>query len=681
MMMLSRRFLTLVALGTMPLAAQQVSDAEKELEALLNTPIQGASKREQRLIDSPQAIEVLTGDEIRAMGVYRIGDALKLMTSVDILELDNHVTNITLRGAMQQGQPRTVQILIDGVPLYNAVIAAVDIDNIPLPIDQIEKVEVVRGPSSSLYGANAVVGVIAITTRHAKEGIHGSARASRADKSTSRGAGVIELGEGGISLTAGFQGASLGASDQLTKALDTQLPVTLNRNASHQRSSFGRADWKYSDKGSVWLSAGESYKYLGTSSTAPSPYQMFTSRITSAGWGSQWMENLRTEVRWSQLNDQDALRGSALYASIFNDPALAGEYTWMNLRSELLELQMNWDITKALHLVSGADRRTYSAEKSSILGFPNAFQESASGGFVNLDWNATETLNFSAGARAENESIGGSRTSPRFAILWNPTKASSLRAGYYSATRSPQILESRVNFQNFFTPPIPPLPPGSVGVIRVIANSALEPEKVTSTELGYRHTFGAFSLDATVFEMKFTKLIAQLQLSQQVIPGLPTRLIVTDQYQNTGDSKDRGIELAGTWRASSHVNLGANATWLDYKLESTNTTPSYTPRFKANAWAKVVYGTFSGHLSFQHVGKVDMEVLPVAGPASAPVERTEINQANVNVAWEFFPGASVTLYSRNALKEFTDQGGGGPTRIAYLQAARRESGLTLSYRF
>jgi iron complex outermembrane receptor protein len=674
-MIRTRRFLTFVALGALPLAAQHASDLEKELEALLNTPIQGASKREQRLIDSPQAIEVLTGDEIRAMGVYKLVDALKLMTSVDVLELNNHVTNIALRGAMQQGQPRTVQILIDGVPLYNAVIASVDIDNLPLPIDLIDKIEVVRGPSSSLYGANAVVGVLAITTRRAKEGTHGLARGSRADKNTWRGAGNLEFGEGPFGLAAGYQGASLGATNHPTTNLSAGGATILDRDASHQRNSFARADWKYSDKGSVWFGGGEAYKYVGLNQFSNFPYQTFVARTANAGWSAQWREGFRTELRWSHFNNQYAFGPAPSLVAVFSEPGLASEYTWMNYGSELLELQVNWDPSQSLHVVGGLDRRKYSGDKSAILGFPTDFHESASGGFLNVDWNVTDSLTLNAGARVENESIGGSRTSPRAAIVWNPDKSSSLRAGYYSSTRSPQLVESRVNFQNYFQ-----AGPGVLGVLKIIPNVALEPEKVTSTEVGYRRVFGAFSLDATVFEMKFTKLIAQIPLSQTV-SGPPPTFTVVNQWQNTGDAKDRGIELAGAWRASNALSVGANATWLDYKLTATDKTPSYTPKFKANAWVKGTYGPFSFHLAYQHVGKVDMEVLPVSGPAAPPVERSAIDQASINLAWECFPGASLALYSRNALKEFTDEGGGGPTRAPLLQPVRRETGVTLSYRF
>ncbi len=684
----SRLSLALIlGMGSCALMAQEPpkTDDLQELEDLLNTPIQGASKREQRLIDSPQAIEVLTGDEIRQMGIYRLSDALKLMTSVDVHELDNAATNVTLRGAMQQGQPKTVQILIDNVPLYNAEAGSVDIDNLPISIDSIEKVEVVRGPSSSLYGANAVVGVIAISSRKAKDGAHGGARVSKAQHGIHRGSADFGWGGQVFGVSAGYQGASFQTTNQKTYLFSNLAPLTLNNNHSHQRHGSLRLDWNYG-KGAVWLGGGQATKTYGTSTGAFFPYQMTKTDSIHGGWGHTWMEGLRTEARISSMGQQSVFGPAPTFAAVTGDPGFLGEYTWIDFKSNLYEIQVNWDILRTLHLVGGLDRRTYTAGKAPFVGFKDKQDESASGGFLNVDWNLTPVLNLSAGVRVENESLGGSRKSPRVAAVWNPTKASSLRIGWYSATRSPQILESRVDFTNTFTPttpPFPPLPPGTVGVLRIRPNPALEPEKVTSSELGYRHIIGPYSIDLTLFEMKFEKLIAQTQTGNPVFaPGTPPTITINNQYTNTGDAKDKGIELALGYRPSAKLACGANATWLDYKLTATDKRPSYAPAFKANAWVRFTADRLSGYFAFQHIGPTDMEYLPAAGPAAPLRPRAQINQLNASLNYEAFKGLSIGAYTRNALKEeYNDQGSGTPSRSTFVYSARREVGMTLGYRF
>lgn len=673
-----------LGLGACAVSAQQApakqappaKDDLAELEDLLNTPIQGASKREQRLIDSPQAIEVLTGDEIRQMGIYKLSDALKMMTSVDVLELDNAATNVTLRGAMQQGQPRTVQILVDNVPLYNAEIAAVDIDNLPVTTDLIDKIEVVRGPSSSLYGANAVVGVIAITTRRSKGGFKGGARATALDWNSYRGAADVQISAGPVSVIGGYQGSSLGATGQRTYAFSNLAPITLNENASHQDTAFARMDIGFGQT-SLWAGGGLATKMFGSYTGDNFPYQKAKTQTITLGWGQTWFEGFRTEVRASNLNQQFIFGPNPGLVVPFNDPAIANEYPWVDFDSTLFEVQVNWDLSKNLHLVGGLDTRKYSAAQATFVGFLEKQEESASGGFINADWSPAPTLTLSAGVRAENESLGGSRTSPRVAGVWNPTNASSLRLGWYSSSRSPQVLESRVDFTNTFTPP----PPFTTGIIRIIPNPSLEPEKVTSLELGYRHILGQVSFDVTLFQMTFNKLIAQVPLNP--IPDIPNlTLTLPYQYQNTGDAKDKGLELAVTWRPTAKASIGANGTWLDYKLEATDTRPSYAPARKGNVWVRWTEGIFSGYVSFQHVSEVQMESLPAAGPLPPNRPRSPINQVNANLSFQLGRGATLAFFTKNALKEdFTDQGSGTPGRTTYVLSARRESGVTLGYRF
>jgi len=680
--------------GTCAFAQAPEDDLAKELEALLNAPVQGASKREQRLIDSPQSIEVLTGDEIRTMGIYRLVDALKLMTSVDVLELNNQVTNISLRGAMQQGQPRNVQILVDGVPLYNAELAAVDIDNLPVPIDLIDKVEVVRGPSSSLYGANAVVGVIAVTTRRAGEGTTGGLRASRANLGTTRGAADLAFGTKELGFTLGYQGASLGASNGQTTDLNTGNPVTLDLDRSHQSQVFGRGAWKFG-QGEVWLSAGDARKQVGTTSQESFPFQVFETRTVSAGWSQAWSPVFRTELRYGGLTQTDAFGPSLPLASTFSDPAYAaGTTEWAKIASDLVEFQFNWDPAKSLHFVGGLDHRASTTDPSAVIGFPAAIKDSASGGFLNIDWNVTPTLTLSGGGRAENDALGGSRTSPRLVVLWNPSPASSLRLGYYSSSRSPQELESRVNFTNYFSLSAADLGlPASIpvqGIFQVNANPQLQPEKVTSTELGYRQSLGTVSIDLTLFDMKFSQLIAQGPTPGVTNPSVvetPTGVNVTvsNDYQNTSGAEDKGVELALSWRPAVHWAFGANGTWLNYKVNAAAGvpayTPSYTPSFKANLFTRFTVDAFSGFVGYSHVGAVTMDVLSIAGTSSPEVPRAAIDQVSCNLGWRCLPGCTISVYALDALKASTDQGGGGPARISWVQGERREAGLTVGYRF
>jgi len=667
-------------------------DALTEIETLFNTPVMGASKREQRALDSPQAIEVLTGEDLHRMGVYRLVDAFRLMTSVDVLVLDNQVTCISLRGAMQQGQPRNVQVLVDGVPLYNAEIAGVDLDNLPVPIDLVDRIEVVRGPSSSLYGANAVVGVIAITTRNAGAGLQGEARVSRANLGTTRGAASLTLGTGEAGLVLGYQGASEGVSGYRTSYLAPTSgdaanqnhasgdPVTLDQDAGHQGQCFGKATW-VAGASTLWLGAGAARKEAGTNAESTYPSQVFQTRTLNAGWGRTWTSALHTEVRLSQLVQTDAFGASADLADAFKNPAYAlGEFEWNHITTNQVAAQANYDQGPGLHWVGGLDYRRSVTNPSSVIGFTQGIEDSAFGAFLNLDWNVTEAVTLSGGGREENDTLGGVRFSPRIAALWRLSPDSSLRAGYYAASRSPQEVEARVFFHNTFdlTAASVGLPANTPvrGVFQILPSPGLKPEEVASTELGFRQSFGSFSLDLTLFSMTFTNLIVQApERGNPVVQlGNPVQFILNDHYVNLQGARNRGVELALDWRPSSRWSSGANATWLHYRIDASAGdaahTPSYTPGFKANLWTR-----------FSHVGRVAMDVLTTAGATSPAVPRPALDQLSCNLGWQFTPGWKFSLYALNALHPFTPQGAGGPARVAPIQPDRRELGATLSCSF
>ena len=686
------RLLTLGALAWLPslLVAQSpaapLSDAD-ELMALLNTPISGASKRTQRLMDSPQAIEVLTGDEIRQMGIYRLQDALKLMTSVDLIEADGGFSSIGLRGVMQDGQPRTVQVLIDGVPLYNTYAGNIDLNNLPVPIDAVERVEIVRGPSSTLYGANAVVGVIAITTKRAGQGVHGSARYAHADKATHRGAASLLAGAGKWGLLASYGGASLGASGFATHKVGVPaIPVTYDAkhpDSSHQSQAFVRTDWT-GDKASFWLSAGDAKKNLGPEALQRLSYRVFQVQTLSAGWKQAWSPAFSTEVRGHRVGQAMSVSPSPYLAGAFQDPRFLGEYKFGDLTTTQVEVQANWTPMDHVFVLFGADTRTVVAKAPvKFLGLLEDAKESASGGFLALDWELSERVTVSAGLRAENETLGGARVAPRLALIWKPGTATVLRAGYYTSSRSPQIMESRVNFSNptgtALPAPYPPLPI----VFQIRPNLGLKAEKTTNLEVGLRQAFGSVTLDLTLFAMKFSQLMTQVTLP---VEPHPTYATVPTQWQNGGSATNNGVEAALTWTVSRSLSLGLNATSIAYtKDDPAPTDPmgkdfAYAPRQHANAWARFQQGAFSGYLGLQHVGACKAEALQTLG---SPLyeDRAAFTQVHANLAVELFAGFQVGAYVRNGAREFTLQGASGPDRPANFQAARREMGASVSYRF
>lgn len=687
------------------------ASVEEELLELLNTPISGASKREQRLIDSPQAIEVLTGADLRQQGIYRLQDALQLLTSVDILEADNGFSVLGMRGIMQEGQPRTVQVLVDGVPMYSALGGPIDISNLPLPIELVERIEVVRGPSSTLYGANAVAGVIAITTRTAEAGTHASLRASLADKRTARGGAALSHAQDRWAFSAGYTGYSMGASgfethylgspgarrwykDEPTSPSNTANPF-IGSDAGHGMQAMARGAYHHGET-RAWLQVGQSDKWYGPEGYFA--YRKTGRSLALAGWRQGWTPQLTTELRIHRVNQTNRLSKSDFLAVAFEDPGFRTEYKWADQTTTQVELQANWDPSDTLHFVFGADSRRIVSGNTPFIGLAGGAKETASGGFASMDWSMAKTVALSVGFRMENESLGGSRTSPRVALVWNPTPQSALRAGWFTSTRSPQVLESRVDLSLFagaFYPNNNPAPPNIPVYARLLPNPDLKPEKTANLELGYRHAVGSVTFDLTLYRMTFQELITQTPLAPVVQPGATTppfspvtysaRLNVPNQFRNAGDATNQGLELAITWAIQPGWTLGMNATNLSFQRDQPTIDVqgldfAYAVRHRGSTWLRVNQGRFTGFFAVQYVGNTLAEALQARGnPYFEP--REAFWQSHLNLAWALTPALQVGAYARNASQEFTLQGATGPDRQTPFQAARRELGLTVGYRF
>ncbi len=160
--------------GTAPAQEKNVQDVvELSLEDLMNTPIVTASKKAESVFDSPLSASVVTREEIRQAGATSIPEALRLIPGLIVRQQTNGNYDIHLRG-LDNVPPfgtflnsiNTVTLtMIDGRPVYNQLRGGTQWDTLGIDLQDVERIEVVRGPSSALYGPNAVAGVINIITR------------------------------------------------------------------------------------------------------------------------------------------------------------------------------------------------------------------------------------------------------------------------------------------------------------------------------------------------------------------------------------------------------------------------------------------------------------------------------------------------------------------------------------
>ncbi|MCC6512371.1 MAG: TonB-dependent receptor [Geothrix sp.] len=642
----------LLAAGLPALAAQTPVKPEDErpddLLDILNTPIVSASKRVQKALESPQAIEVITRSQIQRMGVYRLQDVLRLATSVSLLDMDPQNTYAGIRGNLTEGYPKNIQVLIDGVPFYNSVRGAVDLDNLPIPLGLIEKIEIVRGPSSPLYGAGAVGGVIAIYTQKTGEtsasahlGFAEGRQHYTADLTHQVGRLNLAFGfDGGSSQDSSFPYRPLGAVSPFLRPTTLQAEQ-LTHDASHQSKGLFRGDYN-SGATTLSFSAGASRKATGTNfgSGFVIPYERFETEFSKLGWQQVWAKNLRTEITVHSLG----LR------SVTGD-FLVPESTLIDYDSRQVSFQVNADPVENVHLVAGWDARN--STSSSILGGPiKGARDHAWGVFLLADWDFLPAWVVSVGGRHEKDSMGGSHSSPRAVLSYKPSENSHLRIGYYTSARSPQVLEARISAT---TPS------------RIIPNPDLTFEQIDSVELGYRQAWHGWTFDATVFEMTFDDLIARRTVLSTPPPS------GTRQYVNiSGQSKNRGIELM-LQKALGQLTLGGNATFLSFK-DKDQVDYVYTARETANLFASFVHGNLNGYAGLQYISGHRIGNY-LGTPTFEEIGARLRGQVNLN--WDLSKHLTLSLYGLNLGGQHDAKGAGGALQSPILRGTSREVGASI----
>src|SRR5687767_942138 len=149
-------------------AGDKLDVMNMDLEALMRIEVTSVSKRPEKLSDAAAAIYVITNEDIRRSGATSIPEALRLAPGLEVARQDSHTWAISSRGFNDEFANQLL-VLIDGRSVYTPLFAGVYWDVQDLMLEDIDRIEVIRGPGATLWGANAVNGVINITTKAAKD--------------------------------------------------------------------------------------------------------------------------------------------------------------------------------------------------------------------------------------------------------------------------------------------------------------------------------------------------------------------------------------------------------------------------------------------------------------------------------------------------------------------------------
>src|SRR5437879_10295280 len=134
----------------------------------MNIDVMSVSRRPERLFETPSAIQVITQDDIRRSGATSVPEALRLASNLQVAQVDARQWAISARG-LNSTTANKLLVLIDGRTVYTPLFSGVFWDVQAVPLEDIDRIEVISGPGAPLWGANAVTAVITVITENAKD--------------------------------------------------------------------------------------------------------------------------------------------------------------------------------------------------------------------------------------------------------------------------------------------------------------------------------------------------------------------------------------------------------------------------------------------------------------------------------------------------------------------------------
>jgi iron complex outermembrane receptor protein len=501
-----------VVLLAEPALAQQPDSAAQALkrlsiEQLMDLEVMSVSKRPERLAQAASAIQVITQDDIRRSGASSLAEALRLASNLQVAQVDARQWAISARG-FNSTTANKLLVLIDGRTVYTPLFSGVFWDVQEVPLADIDRIEVISGPGATLWGANAVNGVINVITKDAKDT-----------------PGLVLSGGGGTELpgfgTARYGGAlGSGARYRIYGSRFARDPSVLPNGQDapddwHLGQGGFRLDWDASTVSRVTLQG-----------------DLYDGRIDQLSPGDIAVSGGNVVAKWARtLSETSNLTAQLYYDRTNRDiPGTFGE----ELDIYDVELQHQARLGARHDLVWGLGYRLMNdnVANTTVLAFlPAHVARQWFTGFVQDEIALVpDRLHAALGTKIEHNDYTGFEIQPSGRVNWTLSPAATLWAAVSRAVRTP----SRID-REFFAR----ISPTSF----LAGGPGFDSEEELAYELGYRHHQGSLALSVATFYSRYHGLRSVEQLNP---PAADTLVIGNGQ-----DGESFGAELtAGYWLTS-----------------------------------------------------------------------------------------------------------------------------------
>ena len=513
--------------------------ADLSLEDLVNVKVTSVSKQEEKLNDAAAAIFVLSNGDIRRSGATTVPDALRLVPGLQVAAVDSRSAAVSARGFNLQFGSKLL-VMIDGRVVYSPLFSGVYWDAQQVMLDDVDRIEVIRGPGATVWGANAVNGVINILSKSARE---------------TQG-GLIYGGGGDVHLALG--GARYG--DKISE--DTYYRVygiyQLNDNYRQMNGPSANDGWDLGKGG------------FRVDHYTPNDGQLTWQGDAYAGNLADHAGDLNgcnTLGRWTQrISDRSSYEVQAFLDHTFRDDTLAE----ISLDTADLTFQHTFGLGERNDVIWGlgyrfTNTRLEKTNTPAVTFLEKDIALNLFSAFIQDEFQIIpDQLTFTLGTKVEHNDFTGIEIQPSARLMFKPTENQTVWAAVSRAVRTPSQVEGREFGSLALGTPVVG-PDGGLYTPTLFGNPDIKSEVLWAYELGYRiQPTHRISVDVAAFYNDYSRLVGYQPTS--FIPGAPAGTLVLDQV-NTLRGETYGGEAVVTVAATDAWRLSASYSLLMMHLQ------------------------------------------------------------------------------------------------------------------
>ncbi|MCU1286406.1 MAG: TonB-dependent receptor, plug [Acidobacteriales bacterium] len=527
------------------------------LEQLGNLEVVTASKEPEQIWRTAAAITVISQQEIRRSGVTSIPEALRLAPGVEVGRVSATTWAIGIRG-LESNLSKSVLVLVDGRSVFTPFFSGVFWDQQDVVLEDIDRIEVIRGPGGTIWGPNAVNGVINIITKSAKD-THGTL--------VSIVAGDVDR----VVAAARYGGGNSKGFDYriFAKGFDRGPefhPDNDNYDQWYQARGGFRMDWGSSERDNFTVQGdmykGDSPRKAGIGSLNPPQVGQFLTaddQISGGDLLARWRRNLDN--------------GSDIYLQAYFDRTIRTGLVYGEGRSTfdfdfLYRLKMGE--RNKVSVGAGLRWSPYSFEQTNqgVDILPHQATDHNHSAFLQDEIDLVpKRLSLTLGMKLEHNNFSGFDAQPTARVLWTPREHQTFWAAVTRAVTTPSRLEEGFNLQGVAS--VTPLI-----IVRVSGNPQFRSESLVGYEGGYRQLWGKSAyLDLAVFHNAYNNLqsFGSPVVTVEPTPA-PPRTVLNIPYANDIAGATDGFEIAPTWSPLQRWRLAGSYSFVTTGLHASNGT-------------------------------------------------------------------------------------------------------------